>query len=104
MSSTCSILATNSLLCSGGITQPFTFQGLSSFFLEPRPLLHAICNQHISILPSYLPEVLTTIWQNLLAVCYNKVSPISLQYRHLPFWCISGLTDVCLRHFQILLQ
>jgi hypothetical protein len=33
-SNTRSMFATNSLLCAGGMTQPFTFQGLSSFFLE----------------------------------------------------------------------
>jgi hypothetical protein len=34
-SKTRSMFATDSLLFSGGITHPFTFQGLSSFFLAP---------------------------------------------------------------------
>ena len=41
MSDTCSILATNSLLFPGEITLPFTFHGLSSFFLEHFLQLHA---------------------------------------------------------------
>jgi hypothetical protein len=56
------MFATNSLLCAGGMTQPFTFQGLSSFFLEHFWQLHVKYFLRSLIQPFYLQAVAMTIW------------------------------------------
>src|SRR3954453_11980159 len=79
-SSTYSIFATNSLLFCGGITHPFTFQGLSSFFLRCFLQLHVRCFLRTVILPSYLPANVTTILHILWAVHYSTRSLTWLQH------------------------
>src|SRR5580658_11270997 len=85
------MFATNSLFCSGGITQPFTFQGLSSFFLTRCLLLHTICFPRNSIPPFYLPANVRTIWQNPLVAHYSKAKLTLPPYRHLLLFRTCGL-------------
>jgi hypothetical protein len=49
------------------MTQPFTLQDLSSFFLTPSLLSHMKYLQRNLTRPFDLPKVLMTIWQ----ICYN---------------------------------
>src|SRR5664279_2157115 len=79
----CVLTATNPPLFSGGITQPFTFQGLSSFFLEHFLQLRERCFLQILILPSCLPVIVGTIWNNPWAVHCSRGLLIWLPYRHL---------------------
>src|SRR6056297_50651 len=51
----CSMAATKSLFCSGGITHPFCFQGLISFFLEPVAPSHVIGHSHSPVQPCDRP-------------------------------------------------
>jgi len=53
--------ATKWLFCCGGITQPLTRQGLSSFFLKPFSQFHAKFHQHNLILSSDQPISVKTI-------------------------------------------
>jgi hypothetical protein len=71
-STTLSILAAKSLLFSEGITHPFTFQGLRSFFLVRLLQLHERYFQHI-LVPLFCVQVsVTTIWQTPWAAHCNK--------------------------------
>src|SRR6266481_610513 len=85
-SSTYSIFDTNSLLFCGGSTHPFTFQGLSSFFLRHFLQLHGRCFLHILIPPSCQPITAKTTWHILWEAGYNTSLPTWLQHPHLIFF------------------
>src|SRR5680860_88155 len=75
--------ATNPPLLFGGITQPFTFQGLSSFFLRPPPPRHGRCPAHIPARPSCRPTASGTISQSPGAARCSTAGPVSPPHRHL---------------------
>src|SRR5215212_9215960 len=95
--------ATKSLFSSGGITQPFTFHGLISFFLTPCAPFHATPLPHRRVQPFYLPTSLRTSVRNPEALCCNSMQPSALQNHHLLLFPLPAGTPCALCMLQNLL-
>src|SRR5690606_11989032 len=104
MSSTLSMLATNSPLFSGGITQPFTFQGLSSFFLKHLAPSHGKYFRHNLARPFYPLIIAATTWHTLLVDHYSINLQALLLLPHQLFFHIADLIVFVQEMPLILLQ
>jgi len=83
MSSTCSMCATNSPLCSGGITHWTAFHGCTSFFLARDEPSRTKWTLHTGVPPSCQPvNVMTTDHIPRVDHCSSKRSD-ALQHRRL---------------------
>ena len=76
--------ATKLLLLSGGITHPFFFQGLISFFLERGALFRATRSQCIRAQRRGPPIGEVTTLQSLPEAHYRRGQPDGLQNRRRP--------------------
>jgi len=88
-------MATNALFRFGGITQPFIFLGLSSFFLKFLQPSHRIYFPHILAQPSCQQEVSKTIWHILQEVRCSKVESVFASTS--PSIFFTYMLELCLR-------
>src|SRR5665213_2634474 len=92
------MLATKLPFSNGGITQPFTFHGLISFFLVPGAPFHAIRFLHILIQPFCLPTSAKTNACIHRVLCYNLWLLNEPQNHHQPLFLLppDRVCDPCM--------